>query len=145
MAIVSASPGNCPDSPNPSTGEPPISGEFLAIRTIQTNPQPSITITTPAEGAIFEAPATIQIEALTQEPDGYFNSAEFFANDVKIGQTILTFLVAPPPGERDSNSIYLDKCRARFLHLDRAPPRRPSGARGGFASSPYYRPRNPAA
>lgn len=87
-----------PGQPPPANGEPPISGEYLAIR--RTNLPPTVTISRPADGAVFEAPATIQIEAVTQDPDGYANTVEFFANDHKIGQSTILFIKEPEPGEQ---------------------------------------------
>jgi hypothetical protein len=63
-----------------------------------TNLPPTITLTTPANGAVFRAPATIQLEALTRDPDGYASSAEFYANGQKIGHSFIEFFVAPKPG-----------------------------------------------
>jgi hypothetical protein len=63
-----------------------------------TNLPPSITLTTPANGAVFRAPATIQIEALTRDPDGYAYRAEFYADDRTIGKAAVYYYVAPLPG-----------------------------------------------
>jgi hypothetical protein len=60
---------------------------------------PSATIDQPQTGATFSAPATIRIQATSVDPDGYAPMMEFFANDQKIGEAVITFIVAPPPGQ----------------------------------------------
>lgn len=64
-----------------------------------TNQPPQIRITAPAEGSTFEAPATIRIEAVTTDADGYASTVEFFANDQKIGERTMTFVQPPQPGQ----------------------------------------------
>jgi hypothetical protein len=65
----------------------------------QTNSPPHVRITSPPDGANFQAPATIQIEAETVDRDGYAAHIEFFANRTKIGEQTIFFFQAPPPGE----------------------------------------------
>jgi hypothetical protein len=60
---------------------------------------PSATIDQPQTGALFSAPATIRIQATSVDPDAYAPMMEFFANDLKIGEAVITFIVAPPPGQ----------------------------------------------
>ncbi len=53
----------------------------------------------PQTGAMFSSPAAIRIQATSVDPDGYAPMMEFFANDQKIGEVVITFIVAPPPGQ----------------------------------------------
>ena len=64
-----------------------------------TNRPPHITITSPSDGAEFESPAQVRIEAVTTDPDGYASHVEFFANGQKIGEDSVVFIQPPPPGE----------------------------------------------
>jgi hypothetical protein len=63
------------------------------------NLSPKVVITEPTNGASFLAPAKIYIEAVTTDPDGYAPFVEFFANQHKIGESLITFIQAPPPGQ----------------------------------------------
>lgn len=63
------------------------------------NLPPFVRITAPTNGAVFKAPATIQIEATTVDRDGYAPMIEFFAGTNKIGEVRIDFIQAPPPGE----------------------------------------------
>jgi hypothetical protein len=63
------------------------------------NRPPYVQITSPADGAVFEAPAQVRIEAITTDPDGYASAVEFFANDLKIGEASIVFIQPPPPGD----------------------------------------------
>ena len=63
-----------------------------------TNSLPFVEITRPPNGASFEAPADIDIAARTVDPNGWVPKVEFFANDAKIGESIITFVVRPDNG-----------------------------------------------
>ncbi|MSU36457.1 MAG: hypothetical protein EXS36_15440, partial [Pedosphaera sp.] len=64
--------------------------------------KPSIVMTDPDDNAEFKAPAEIPIRISTFDPDGFIAFAEFFANDIKIGEEGLSFPLCvgcgPKPG-----------------------------------------------
>lgn len=62
------------------------------------NAPPHVRITAPTNGANFSAGSDITIEAVTVDEDGYAPYVEFFANDRKIGEQLITFVQAPPDG-----------------------------------------------
>lgn len=62
------------------------------------NSPPSVRITSPSNGARFEAGGDIRIDAVTVDQDGYAPRAEFFANGRKIGEQEIHFIQAPPDG-----------------------------------------------
>src|SRR5436190_7445954 len=71
----------------------------VTIRDYQpSNAPPTVRISRPPDGAIFPPGADISIAADTVDPDGWVPKVEFFANDAKIGESILNFIVAPPDG-----------------------------------------------
>ena len=49
-----------------------------------TNIPPEVAITSPQDGAIFTAPANIILNAKALDQDGYVNTVEFWANDIKL-------------------------------------------------------------
>jgi Bacterial Ig domain/Calx-beta domain len=57
-----------------------------------------LAITSPANGASFNAPANIPISATAIDPKGYISRVEFFANDVRIGVSQVLFFRAPDLG-----------------------------------------------
>lgn len=59
---------------------------------------PRVAITQPTSGQAFDAPASITLEAVAVDADGYAAWVEFFADKVKIGESQLTFIQAPAPG-----------------------------------------------
>ena len=84
----------------------PVSGDLsfefslvAEISKVVSNQPPMVAITAPTNGTAFQSPTGIPIEAVTQDPDGYANKVEFFADDVKIGEAEILFFQAPPPGE----------------------------------------------
>lgn len=58
-----------------------------------------IEITEPTNGQTFQASAPIPITAVATDPAGYISRVEFYSEDVLIGVSDITFIVAPPPGE----------------------------------------------
>jgi hypothetical protein len=64
-----------------------------------TSSAPSVSITRPVSGSTFPPGSDIRIEATTIDRDGYAPHVEFFANSNKIGDVVINFLVAPPPGQ----------------------------------------------
>lgn len=71
---------------DPATNAPP------------SNAPPVVRISSPSEGANFPAGADIGIAAETVDPDGWVPKVEFFANNAKIGESTINFIVAPPDG-----------------------------------------------
>jgi hypothetical protein len=63
------------------------------------NLPPRVEIVRPFPGAVYHAPASIDVVAQARDRDGYVTLVELFANDIKIGQVSVNFLVPPPPGE----------------------------------------------
>lgn len=57
-----------------------------------------VTITEPANGAVFQAPAVIEISAVTIDPKGYMPCVEFFADGQLLGASQIVFIRAPDPG-----------------------------------------------
>src|SRR6185503_15475657 len=62
------------------------------------NSPPTVRITAPPTGSMFREGSDIKIEAVTVDRDGYAPMVEFFANDRKIGEQIINFIMAPPDG-----------------------------------------------
>ena len=88
-----------PGAEVPANGSLPIPGEYLATWLDTTNNlPPEVTLTLPADGAVFLAPATIQIEADVTDPDGSSYTVEFFANVQQIGESTILTLIPPVPG-----------------------------------------------
>jgi len=82
-----------------AVGEP--SQAVVVIRDKDTGADlpPKVLITHPHGDQIFAAPADIKIAAEARDPDGWVGKTEFFANGTKIGEVIVNFVQAPPPGE----------------------------------------------
>ena len=73
------------------------------------NVPPTASITVPANGATFTAPASVTITATAGDTDGTVSLVEFFQGTTKIGQAT----TAP-------YSRLVDECRRRRLQPDRA-------------------------
>jgi hypothetical protein len=58
----------------------------------------SVTITSPKDGATFNAGETIVIEAVAIDLDGYINRVEFWDGDQRIGVSEIVFIRPPDPG-----------------------------------------------
>ena len=58
---------------------------FTTAGTAPNNVPPSVSITSPAAGATFTAPATITINAAAADSDGTVSKVEFFANGTLVG------------------------------------------------------------
>ena len=57
----------------------------ITIADNDANP-PTVTLTAPAQGATFTAPATIDLAATANDSDGSVSKVEFFQNGIKIGE-----------------------------------------------------------
>ncbi|MFN2455015.1 MAG: PKD domain-containing protein [Pyrinomonadaceae bacterium] len=55
---------------------------------IRVNTPPTVSITSPTEGATFSAPANITITANASDSDGTVSKVEFFQNNIKIGEDL---------------------------------------------------------
>jgi hypothetical protein len=58
----------------------------------------SLEITRPASGEVFKLGQTIVIEAVAIDLHGYISAVEFYDSAVKIGESVIFFVVAPEPG-----------------------------------------------
>ena len=65
----------------------------------KTNLPPRVEIVKPTNNASFKAPDQVALEAVSRDPDGYAPKVEFFAGTNKIGQSVITFIQAPPPNQ----------------------------------------------
>lgn len=63
------------------------------------NIPPSVRITRPAPGEAVPADQALLMVVESQDPDGWISLVEFFANNRKIGEQTMHFLVPPPPGQ----------------------------------------------
>ena len=63
-----------------------------------TNIPPAVRVTAPRSGSAFPPGSDITVEVVASDPDGYVPMMELFANDRKIGEQVLNFIVAPPDG-----------------------------------------------
>jgi len=63
-----------------------------------TNLPPSVRITAPSSGSVFPPGGDITVEVTAGDPDGYVPMMELFANDRKIGEQVINFIIAPPDG-----------------------------------------------
>lgn len=81
-----------------STGAEVRSAPVSVVVTGGPHPDGEVVITAPPQGSRFEAPATIEIQALATDADSYIPEVEFYANDRKIGESGFAFLVPPEPG-----------------------------------------------
>jgi len=85
---------------NPASSDLSFDFSLVAERSnVVSNRPPTVSIVAPANGAVFQAPTGIAIQAVTRDADGYADTVEFFANGVKIGESQVVFIQAPPPGE----------------------------------------------
>ncbi|HON08084.1 MAG TPA: Calx-beta domain-containing protein, partial [Verrucomicrobiota bacterium] len=87
--IISVLPPICPAiyPPPPDcyiVGEPAEAIVKILDSQSTTNMPPEVAITSPQDGAIFTAPANIILNAKALDQDGYINTVEFWANDVKL-------------------------------------------------------------
>src|SRR6185295_7462003 len=51
------------------------------------NSPPTVTLTSPANGATFNIPANITISAVANDTDGSIAKVEFFQGNIKLGET----------------------------------------------------------
>jgi RHS repeat-associated protein len=54
------------------------------------NAPPAVNLTAPANGAVFTAPATVQLQAAASDTDGTVSQVEFFQNGALLGSTNVT-------------------------------------------------------
>jgi hypothetical protein len=84
-------------------GDPDHATAF--IRDNDINLPPKAEIVQPADGAVFVAPADVQIDVLTVDPNGWVTTVQFYAGGVFIGERVMMFLVPPPPGQPQTFSL----------------------------------------
>jgi len=63
------------------------------------NHAPKLEIVQPRDGDVFRAHSDIEIDVVACDPDGWVTKVEFFANNEKIGEQQVHFVVPPPPGQ----------------------------------------------
>lgn len=64
------------------------------------NQPPHVFIAAPRPGSRFVAPADIEIVAHAQDQDGWVTLVEFFADETKIGESVIHYIQPPDPGQR---------------------------------------------
>jgi len=62
------------------------------------NLSPKAEIVHPQAGDIYRPGSDIEIDVAARDPDGWVGKVEFFANNTKIGEQEMLFIVPPPPG-----------------------------------------------
>ena len=60
-------------------------GGVIAVTSTTTNKPPVVTLTTPANGAVYTAPATIVMTATASDPDGTVAGVDFYQGANKLG------------------------------------------------------------
>ena len=90
-------------------GRPNRDVVYIRDNDSEENQPPRIAILNPIEGSVFPAPASIDILAVGLDPDGWIGLVEFFANDDKIGEIAINFIVPPPPGELQTFELDWDR------------------------------------
>lgn len=108
--ILTLLPPDCGDAFPPSLDCYIIGKDNHAVALLKDNDAaassaPEVAITEPHDGAFFKAQADISINADTRDPDGWVQRVEFMANDKKIGELVMEFIQAPPPGQKQSFSF----------------------------------------
>ena len=68
-------------------GFAPDLGAFECNSTPGSNLYPSIVITSPLSGSVFEIPASITISITVSDPDGTISKVDFIINNIKVGET----------------------------------------------------------
>jgi hypothetical protein len=63
-----------------------VGDSFTILKSGTTNTPPSVSITSPAGGATYTAPATVTINASASDPDGTVAKVEFFQGTTKLGE-----------------------------------------------------------
>lgn len=63
-----------------------VSAGFAVVTNISTNLPPTVSLTSPVNGASFLAPATITLNATASDPDGTVAKVEFYRAGLKIGE-----------------------------------------------------------
>lgn len=62
------------------------------------NKPPSVVVTQPVKGQVFDMSTGVIFKAETVDSDGYAARVEFYVDQVKVGESVLTFIQAPKPG-----------------------------------------------
>ncbi|MBI5387313.1 MAG: hypothetical protein HZA90_21845 [Verrucomicrobia bacterium] len=84
-------------------GEPDQATAYL--RDNDANLSAKTEIVEPRDGSVFVAPADIQIDVVTVDPDGYVSKVQFFADNRLIGEQEMIFIIALPPGQPQTFSM----------------------------------------
>lgn len=86
-------------------GFPSEATVFIRDNESQPNLPPQVRILKPHNGDSFGSDANIEIVAEAIDLDGWVPTVEFFANNRKIGEQTINFIVEPPPGQRQEFSM----------------------------------------
>ena len=54
----------------------------------RSNNNPACSITSPSDGTVFTAPASITINAIATDPDGSVSKVEFYSGETKLGEDL---------------------------------------------------------
>jgi hypothetical protein len=87
-----------------------------AQSTTPTNIPPVVTFSSPANGSVYVAPATIQLIAIASDSGGYVTSVEFFSGSNSLGLVTNFAIVDPAPGR-----TFIPGSRAFFLTWSNVP------------------------
>lgn len=64
----------------------------------EVNKPPSVVVTQPVKGQVFDVASGVLFKAETVDSDGYAARVEFYVDQVKVGESSLVFIQAPKPG-----------------------------------------------
>ncbi len=65
---------------------PSLDSNLVLVKVLGSNQPPTVTLSTPTDGEIFTAPATITLSADAADPDGTIAWVEFFRDGTKLGE-----------------------------------------------------------
>jgi len=85
------------------------------------NQRPKLAIIKPQSGETFASSSNLEIDVRAQDPDGWVQTVEVFANGVKIGEQSIYFIQAPPPGlEQMFSLVWSNLTSGRYAITARA-------------------------
>ena len=85
------------------------------------NQPPRLAIIKPQSGETFAPSSNIEIDVRAEDPDGWVQTVEFFANGMKIGEQSIVFIQAPPPGlEQMFSLVWSNVTTGRYALTARA-------------------------
>lgn len=95
----------------------PAAGEVIILDSnVSTSKEPKVTWIWPKAGVPYPAGLPVPLSVSVTDVDGYPVKAEFFIDGKKVGQDVLTFVQAPPPGSTHQFfSIWLDSMAGEHI------------------------------